>query len=262
MEGRSRVLGQSWRVPLKVQNLALKIIGKVSHRREKTWASKIGEDGVLSWMPSVGDIDWSGPDILVLGRNRFLLEQVERQLWSSGTFYSRGGHPSIRQPILDAVVAWERLRAGERILAENARRAYELLNLGTGVKRGHKKLPNFPDGTMLGMQDLVDNGGLQRTDIWHQALEKIPAIERTYMVRCRRNGERFSVKPRINVATIHESKGGEAERVVLLTDMAHRTYSEMENDPDSEHRVMYVGATRAKKELTVISPRTPLHYAI
>lgn len=82
------------------------------------------------------------------------------------------------------------------------------------------------------------------------------------MIRCRRNGERFSHPPRVRVGTIHDSKGSERERVVLLTDMAPRTHAEFRGDPDSEHRVFYVAATRAKEELVVLRPRTNLSYEV
>jgi ATP-dependent exoDNAse (exonuclease V) beta subunit len=36
----------------------------------------------------------------------------------------------------------------------------------------------------------------------------------------------------------------------------------MTRDPDSEHRVFYVGATRAREELVVVRPRTSRHYEV
>lgn len=262
MDGTVRVLGQSWRVPPKIQVLANTVISRVSHRRAKDWKARVGEEGSLLWLNSVEDVDLTGPSTMILARNRYIIQQVEKDLWSSGIFFSRGGHPSVSQTILDAIVAWERLRAGQPQTALECRRAYDLLASGSGVKRGFKKLVGVADDAMLTMSDLVHSWGLQRTDIWHEAMEKIPTPERAYMIRCRRRGERFSIAPRVRVDTIHSSKGGEADRVVLVTDMASRTFAEMQQDADSEARVFYVGITRAKRELCVVMPRTRMHYQL
>jgi superfamily I DNA/RNA helicase len=67
-------------------------------------------------------------------------------------------------------------------------------------------------------------------------------------------------EPMVNVSTIHGVKGGEADHVVLLTDITKQTYKCMELDDDSEHRVFYVGVTRAKQELTIVAPKTKYAY--
>jgi superfamily I DNA/RNA helicase len=51
-------------------------------------------------------------------------------------------------------------------------------------------------------------------------------------------------------------KGGEANRVVLLTDMAQRTHAEMHVEPDDESRVWYVAVTRARMALEIVKPKT------
>ena len=62
-------------------------------------------------------------------------------------------------------------------------------------------------------------------------------------------------KPRIELSTIHGAKGGEAENVVLLTDLTQNTMKGYERDPDDENRLFYVAATRTKENLHIIEPR-------
>ena len=66
--------------------------------------------------------------------------------------------------------------------------------------------------------------------------------------------------PKINVSTIHKVKGGEADNVILLTDVAKKTALTLDLMPDSEHRVFYVGITRAKKSVTIVKPQTKRFY--
>jgi superfamily I DNA/RNA helicase len=59
--------------------------------------------------------------------------------------------------------------------------------------------------------------------------------------------------PRIVTSTIHASKGREAPEVTLITDWTGRVEAGMVINPDSEHRVWYVAASRAKNILRTAS---------
>lgn len=268
LEGDVRVLGQSFRVPRSVQRVADSIISRVSRRRPKSWLPR-EDEGRVRHLTSLQQVDWSDrgdgdSGVMVLARNQYLLIPVLRELRSAGYLFEYHDRPSVRQEILTAVVTWERLRSGEPQRVGDVRRAYKFLEVGRGVKRGHKTLPRGGDtDSMITWDECVERGGLTAPrSIWHEAMTAIPEEERAYMVRCRRRGERFSRPPRIRVGTIHDSKGGERSRVLLMCDMAPRTHAEMQRDMDSEHRVFYVGATRAKQELSILQPQSSKSYEI
>jgi len=63
-------------------------------------------------------------------------------------------------------------------------------------------------------------------------------------------------EPRIKLSTIHGMKGGECDNVVLLSDLTENTMRNFEKTPDDENRLFYVGATRAKKQLHVVEPKS------
>lgn len=98
--------------------------------------------------------------------------------------------------------------------------------------------------------------------IWHERLTHISSAEREYYIAARRQGESLTGEPRIKINTIHAVKGGEADNVLILTDMAARSYKYMQQYPDDEARVFYVGMTRAKQNLHLIQPQTNLFYEI
>ena len=66
----------------------------------------------------------------------------------------------------------------------------------------------------------------------------------------------------IEINTIHGTKGREADNVVILPDITDITYKAMLNDPDNEHRVFYVAATRAKQNLYIHTPITARFYKL
>lgn len=58
---------------------------------------------------------------------------------------------------------------------------------------------------------------------------------------------------RLRMSSIHGAKGREADHVVLLNGMTGKTAVGYELDKDSERRVFYVGVTRARKRLTIVT---------
>lgn len=68
-----------------------------------------------------------------------------------------------------------------------------------------------------------------------------------------KHGVKFLTEmPKLAIGTIHSVKGGEADHVYVLTEMSRRTYQGYMDNPDSERRVFYVAATRAKGYLAFI----------
>jgi DNA helicase-2/ATP-dependent DNA helicase PcrA len=266
MEGAVTVLDRSWRVPKAVQNLADTIVGRIKHRRPKIWESR-ADDGSVKWLPSISSIDFSEKDILILARNRFILqEQVEKHIRSLGYLYEFQDRNSINPSTLQAVLTWERLRKGrEGVLALHVRKMYDKMTMGIGWQRGFKELPAFADEDPVGFQDVVERGGLLKTNpemVWYDALDKLHIAEKAYIRAALRRGEDLLKPPRIRLSTIHGIKGGEAHKVVLLTDMAERTFLEAQRNPDDESRVWYVACTRAREELDIIAPRTTRFYRL
>jgi superfamily I DNA/RNA helicase len=216
----------------------------------------------VRWPVDVGEVDFWDGNVLVLARNAYSLRELEPFLQQEGVLYEIQGHSSVRKGTLEAIKSWEALRRGDKIAVSDALRVYDAMSVGKGVKRGFKKLPGMAPDDMVDLPALREAGGLLRDDIWHQALDRIEEKEAAYMLRALRKGEKISKEPRVRLSTIHGSKGGESDHVVLLTDMAKRTYQEFEQQPEDEARVWYVGATRAKKQLSVVAPKGSLSYRL
>jgi DNA helicase-2/ATP-dependent DNA helicase PcrA len=259
LPGDERVLAQSWRVPPVIQAVALEVLGRVKTRRDKIWRPRDGEPGSVSRVSSLDDIDLgTSEETLILARNTcFLNDDAAPLLKSEGIFYSFRGQNSVRQSLINAILDWEKLRKGERITVAQAEKIYSEMTAGEGYRRGEKKLPGFKDREAeVGLAELKESGGLQTDAIWHDALTRATTEERVYMVKALRRGEKLLREPAVRLSTIHGSKGGQADHVVIMRDVAWRTFKERELDPESEARTWYVAATRAKKKLTIVAPQT------
>jgi hypothetical protein len=128
------------------------------------------------------------------------------------------------------------------------------MSTGKRVARGYKKLTGINDHDTVTMTTLVEYFGLKadKTMIWSEAMDKLPEEDRAYITALLRRGEKFNGNARITVSTIHGAKGGEADNVVLFTDLSPAADNEMRVSPEDMHRVFYVGVTRTKQTLFIL----------
>lgn len=259
LEGESRVLNQSWRVPRQIQNLGIRLSNQIKNRHKKRWEPR-NADGKIATMRDLTGVDFNGDDVLVLARNDFLMPRIESILMYEGIVYEKHGHPSIKNRYLEAAEHWTQLCRGDPITIDAARRVYGLMSTGRGVERGYKTLQGREDDELVTYNDLKSSGGLLLSnDVqWIEALDRIPRGEVGYMMRARRRGVKLRERPSVRLSTIHSAKGAEADHVVLLREMAKRSHKETELNPDDELRVWYVAVTRAREKLTLVDSSTYL----
>lgn len=262
LSGTRRVLEQSYRIPAEIQTIADAIAARITQRVPKTWKPRTAL-GVVEYSTGIEHIDMSTGTWLLLARNTFLLQAMQDHCVQQGyVFDSQLGSP-VRGDAFRAIKTWEELRKGKMCLAQDIKNVYEHMSVKVGVAYGNKtKLDKEKDTTLLDIHMLRKDYGLLTEKIWHEALDRLTPLETEYFLAALRRGEKLLREPRIKLSTIHGVKGGEAENVVLCTDMAERTWREFEQRPDDEHRVWYVAVTRAKNQLFILNPTTTKYYQL
>lgn len=265
LPGSARVLDQSYRVPAKIAEVANDIIMRVSKRRSKAWKPR-EELGEVQYIYGIENLDLSSGTWLLLARNGYFLDRYEALCTMQGFLFDSPNGNRLRGPAWEAVRIWEKLRAGKEVVIGDALKVYEFMGTRERVRYGakgkfiaHEK--QHP-GIMIKLEDLKRDWGLLNDSIWHEALDKLSTEDREYFLAALRNGEKVGREPRIKIATIHSVKGGEAENVCIFTDMAIRTYQEMQSNPDDEARVWYVAVTRAKQRLFIVNAQTNRNFDI
>ena len=258
--GSRRILPQSYRVPAEIQQVANTVISRCKIRIPKTWEPRKAL-GVVEYVTDVSQISMDTGTWLLLARNTFLLEQYNQHCIQMGyVFESSIGSP-IQNGSLEAIRSWEELRKGETLPLRLVKKIYDMMSVKVGVAYGFKaKLDRIPEDTLVTLDILRKDYGLLTDKIWHESLDRIPLEEREYFLTALKRGEKLLREPRIKVNTIHGVKGGEADNVVVITDMAQRTFNEFQQNPDDEHRVWYVACTRAKQALFIVQPQTNMCY--
>lgn len=254
LDGDRKILKKSFRLPSTILKESNRVISNIGKRIEKDFKAT-NDEGTVQYHSYIEDVDFNIGEWLVLVRNTHMIKAIERHLRYEGLFYETQGSSGKEMLPLRAAIAWEELRSGRTITGYQM----ELIRAYCSKFKSYA----FPDTfhTAKGRQ-LLAYAGTKPLPIWHKALGKMSYEDREYFISCLRKKEKLKGKPRIKISTIHGAKGGEAENVLLCTDISRRTYESMLNNPDDETRVFYVGMTRAKKNLHILEPQTNCYFEL
>ena len=257
MNGTRTILNKSYRLSKLIHAKADKLIRRVGDRVDKEWTSR-DEQGEINIHPAPQLNKIKNGEWLILARDRYRLDKLEEDLKIEGVYYERNGETSINKRIHQAILAWEDVRKGKAIDIKKVKRFYTYLKTGKSVEKKYKSMKGVDKEKLYTFDTLSTHYGLKasRELPWFKALENIEDNKKTYVRMCLRRKENIRREPRIKLSTIHGSKGGEADNVMLLTDLSRKTDEEYWKQRDSERRVFYVGMTRARNSLNIVRSQT------
>ena len=250
-KGQMMPLTQSFRIQSKVHTLAMGIINKVINRIDKSWSPKIHK-GALSRYDDFEHINMTEGEWLILARTKYMLTDLEDVLYRKGFYYKNKFKKTKEQNLHMAAIDWEHLRQGQLLSYDQL---IKISSYMTSEKFNKQKIKGMAKGSFYGIDQLTKDYGLNTKNPWFESFDNASTREVSYLRKMRRNGEKLNEKPRIELSTIHAAKGGESQNVVLLTDLSKNTMKSYERNADDENRLFYVGATRTKEHLHIISPK-------
>ena len=214
--------------------------------------------GYLNWAELIAE----NKDIFYLHRTRWLVAKSYSELMDRGIpFHTlRGKEPPLQKKIGDVFKALYLLLEDQQISIQQLCDIVDKVPATPWMERGAKsrireRQDEHPEDTIY-ITQLPDLGfrpdflqHLRQADfrpILKGEPDEITYLERLYQ----HHGMKvFQSVPRLKVGTYHSVKGMEADIVVLnpeFTTMVKRSYS---LNPEPEHRLMYVGVTRAREKV-------------
>lgn len=256
--GSQFVLSHSYRLNERTHRVALSFIQRNRERVPKDFEPDRDGGRVQRLVPrpdSAYDgweqIDFAAPGSwLLLCRNRVFLKEARQALLHRGVAFrdrtSDEGTPASDSDIGRAVDAIVRLRQGEPIPKMRLRHLRSMLrpDLWSSEPAFLPPTAALTDLVSVGapssLPELIRGGELSILNLPHEQLLYLQQLL---------DGHGCLPEPRVELGTIHSVKGEEADNVVVSTAMTQRTYQEYVVAPDSENRVYYVGATRARNNL-------------
>ncbi len=250
-DGKFIRLVQSYRVPKKVHDIAMRIINRISKRLPKNWQPRTVE-GFLTRYNKFENVDMSKGEWLILARTKFMLDELEEVLYQKGLYYKNKFKKSYEENLYTAITNWEQWRKGSVMNPDQIKQIYGYMS---PQHADRNQLLVMNKDAHYSLNDCKDKFGLRTDSVWYESLDDAPWRKIDYIRKMRSNGEQLNKAPRILLSTIHGVKGGEAQNVVLLTDLSRNTYKAYERNQDDESRLFYVGATRTKEHLHIIEPK-------
>ena len=264
--GNKKVLNQSFRIPKRVYNVAESVANKIKVRVKKEW-EPTNEPGEVLHYSSIEYVPFDKDgEYYVLARTKYVLQKVEEYFKREGIIYNRfNKNKSISEKVCYAINCWNKLVRGEEISLGGAKNMYKYISSGPEhIEKGFKTWDKaLEDDIVVTYNNLFENHGLRVPEelLWHEALNLINEDVVMYIRKCERRGQDINAIPKIKILTIHGSKGGEADNVVLLSELSRKSYTSLLKNGDDERRVFYTGITRTKKNLFLVRSSNDYEYS-
>lgn len=247
MDGSRETLERSYRLSPAHVALAMSLSSRIKTRQMKDWRSadpkRKGE--VTHWF-NWNDLDFDGTDTwMILARANQYLPSLARTLEQQGISYTWCGAPRIKQANARLFTHMKELLAGKQVRGSNVLKLLE--ESGSNVRSITLK-PHEP---------ITINAPGMKQVAW---LAKWPRQRIAYFERVwARYGTLLDAPIVVELTTIHQAKGAEADNVVVCPDVTPTIWR---NGSDSEHRVWYVAVTRSKRRLFVLRPSQEHFYRV
>lgn len=219
------VLPQSYRLPVAVHKVCQQVLERIEDRQPKKFAAR-AEEGEVEETGLIPDFE-GNEDAIFLYRFAHRGKELAKYLRYNNVPF--GGALSILEK-RDTAAALNALDKVHNTRTPDDRKALEALGAPADA-----------------------------TEVWQ--LERAWYLDYLLGVY-QRFGLKKMLNPSIQLMSIHQSKGREASTVVLDTTMSAASYDHLQQSPDDEHRVWYVGASRAKEKLIILQGTGRFQYAI
>jgi len=238
------ILPQSYRVPLKVQDIADKILNLIpdDRRIKKQWQAR-KEVGDVSYVHSLEDVPLDEGNWLVLARYNDKLNRLKPFLKERGIYFEYKDRKSYKVTLFRTILNYIRWQKGNDLSLPEVKDIFEYTS--TDEELTEERMYN------------LEEFGYDKNIPWYDEFTS-DYEECLYIREMLSNGEELRKDPRVKLSTIHSAKGGEADNVLLILDNTKTIREALEKSTDKqdeEHRVWYVGVTRTKQNLYIMAAK-------
>ena len=239
------ILPQSYRVPRTVQDIANKILDRIPNDRrvKKNWSPR-DKDGTVNYITTIDDAPLYEDSWLVLARTNDRLEKIKSSLRDMGIYFQFKGRKSFTATLFRSILNYTRWQSkGDMLSLSEVKDIFEYTQSYHTIR----------EEKLYDLQEF----GFSNTQRWYDVFKSNPD-ECLYIREMLRQEENLHTDARVQLSTIHSAKGGQADNVLLILDNTKtiREATEKSDDKhDEEHRVWYVGVTRTKQNLYIMTAK-------
>ena len=218
-----KVLRYSRRVSKAVQEQSQIAVSRISGIRKHKEYLPRAQEGFASHINNLGQVDLTKGKWLILTRTKSNLLDIMKELKSKNIYYQSNKGKSFNVGIYNGAMAYTKwIREGEL---------------------GEKEIND--------VREYIPNGNWDPEKNWYDIFVA-DQKEILYIRNIISGGEKLYENARIWLSTIHAIKGGEEDNVILSLHQGSKVQKSIRlsvDKQDEEHRVWYVGTTRARNNL-------------
>ena len=221
---KERVLKYSKRISKAIQEQSEIPLSRISGLRKLKDYFPRDVEGSSQYITDLSQVDLTKGRWLILARRKDTLMSLMKELVKRNLYFETKKGKSFKVRLYKAAVSYTRWTMGE-------------------VLETHE---------IKDIQDFIQEDKWNIKQQWYDAFTKAGDKEVTYIRNMLEKNEKLTEKARIFLSTIHAIKGGEEDNVILSLELGDKIIKAMRRSldkADEEHRVWYVGTTRAKNNL-------------
>jgi DNA helicase-2/ATP-dependent DNA helicase PcrA len=243
------ILPQSFRVPQSVQHIADKILDRIpdDRRIKKQWKAR-QEHGSVNYITSIEDAPLEYGKWLILARYNDKLDRLKPTLKDRHLYFEYKGRKSFSSTLFRSILNYTRWADKRDPLSiSEVRGIFD--QTGDDVELTEERLYDLSEF------------GFSNTERWYDRF-LINYEESLYVREMLRNKENLHEDARIKLSTIHSAKGGEEENVLIILDNTktiRESVEKSQDKADEENRVWYVGVTRTRQNLYLLTAKKEEH---
>ena len=243
------ILPQSFRVPKSVQHIADKILDRIpdDRRIKKQWKAR-QEHGSVNYITSIEDAPLEYGKWLILARYNDKLDRLKPTLKDRHLYFEYKGRKSFSSTLFRSILNYTRWADKHDPLSiSEVRGIFD--QTGDDIELTEERLYDLSEF------------GFSNTERWYDRF-LINYEESLYVREMLRNKENLHEDARIKLSTIHSAKGGEEENVLIILDNTktiRESVEKSQDKADEENRVWYVGVTRTRQNLYLLTAKKEEH---
>ena len=218
-----RVLRYSRRVSRAVQEQSQIAVSKIAGIRKHKEYLPRAQEGFASHINNLGQVDLTKGKWLILTRTKSNLLDIMKELKSKNIYYQSNKGKSFNVGIYNGAMAYTKW-----------------------IREGKLEEKEIND-----VREYIPSGNWNPEKNWYDIFVA-DQKEILYIRNIISGGEILSENARVWVSTIHAAKGGEEDNVILSLHQGSKVQKSIRlsvDKQDEEHRVWYVGITRARNNL-------------
>jgi superfamily I DNA/RNA helicase len=218
-----RVLRYSRRVSKAVQEQSQIAVSRISGIRKHKEYLPRAQEGFASHINNLGQVDLTKGKWLILTRTKSNLLDIMKELKSKNIYYQSNKGKSFNVGIYNGAMAYTKW-----------------------IREGKLEEKEIND-----VREYIPNGNWNPEKNWYDIFVA-DQKEILYIRNIISGGEKLYENARIWLSTIHAIKGGEEDNVILSLHQGAKVQKSISlsvDKQDEEHRVWYVGVTRARNNL-------------